>query len=181
MKKVGKIIGNILFYLVLISMILICFTMLRAKKMGVQPSVMGHKFYTVLTGSMSPTIEPGDLVIVKETPANEIKEGDIITFASSQSDNITTHRVKQVIKEDEIKFVTKGDANNVEDPNPVSEQLLVGRVVKHIGGLGSKMQYMQKNLNKIIIAIIVIAVGLTGVSVMVRKINKYDDSNKDDK
>lgn len=181
MKKVGKIIGNILFYLVLISMILICFTMLRAKKMEVQPSVMGHKFYTVLTGSMSPTIEPGDLVIVKETPANEIKEGDIITFASSQSDNITTHRVKQVIKEDEIKFVTKGDANNVEDPNLVSEQLLVGRVVKHIGGLGSKMQYMQKNLNKIIIAIIVIAVGLTGVSVMVRKINKDDDRNKDDK
>ena len=43
------------------------------------------------------------------------------------------------------------------------------------------MQYMQKNLNKIIIAIIVIAVGLTGVSVMVRKINKDDDRNKDDK
>lgn len=178
MKKVGKIIGNILFYLILISLILVCFTMLRAKKMGVQPSVMGYKFYTVLTGSMSPTIVPGDLVIVKETPASEIKEGDIITFASTQSENITTHRVKQVIEEEEIKFVTKGDANNVEDPNPVSEKLLVGKVVKYIGGLGSKMQYMQQNLSKIIMAILVIAFGLMAVGVVVKKINKNDDNNK---
>lgn len=175
MKKAIKIIGNILFYLILISLIFICFTMLRAKKMGVQPSVMGYKFYTVLTGSMSPTIAPGDLIIVKETTASEIKEGDIITFASSQSDNITTHRVKQVINEDEIKFVTKGDANNVEDPNPVSSELLIGKVVKYIGGLGNKMQYMQQNLAKIIIAILVISGGLVAIGVVYGKINKKDD------
>ena len=57
----------------------------------------------------------------------------------------------------------------MEDPNPVSEKLLVGKVVKYIGGLGSKMQYMQQNLSKIIMAILVIAFGLMAVGVVVKK------------
>lgn len=156
-RKVCKVIGNIVFYAVIIAMIAISFLMIKAKKSGVQPSIFGYKFYIVLTGSMTPTIAPGDLVIVKDVEPVRVKAGDIITFASASSKNITTHRVKSIKNDKEIEFVTKGDANSVNDPNPVSQKYLIGRVVSHIGKVGIAMQSIQNHLAQIII--IILAVG----------------------
>ena len=123
---------------------------------------MGNKFFTVLTGSMEPTIMTGDLIISKETPPNEIKEGDIITFGSLNSNNITTHRVKEVVNNNgKTEYVTQGDANNVKDPNNVPEEVLIGKVVKCVPKLGNVMAWMKSHLGLImavIFSIIVITV-----------------------
>lgn len=158
--SIGKIIGNVVFYAIIIAMISISLIMIKAKKEGKQPSIFGYKFYIVLTGSMTPTIYPGDLIIVKEVPTSEIKQGDIITFGSSMSSNITTHRVKDIEKGDKIKFITKGDANEVVDPNPVESKLVVGKVINHIDKIGTGMQFIQNNLYKIIITILVVGIVL---------------------
>ena len=65
-NKVWKLLGNIIFYVVLITLIAISGFSLNSVRKGVQPSFFGYKFFTVLTGSMSPTINIDDLVIVKE-------------------------------------------------------------------------------------------------------------------
>lgn len=181
-NKSLKIIGNILFYTILISLLSISFIMVKCAKEGKQPTIMGNKFFTVLTGSMEPTIMTGDLIIVKETSPEDIQAGDVITFGSSNSENITTHRVKKVIREnDEIQYITQGDANNVQDPSPIESEVLIGKVVKCVPKLGSIMTWMKSNLTLIIGFILAITfLGIIGNSLVGRfKAIDKEDAEKE--
>jgi signal peptidase I len=144
-KKILRVIGNVIFYSLIVLIMIFTLSMAKSKKTGEQTSLFGYKFYTVLTGSMKPTINPGSLVIVKESKPDEIKSGDIITFGSSNTDNVTTHRVKKVINEDGVKFITQGDANNVEDPMPIESGLVYGKVINFIPIIGATMNFVQVN------------------------------------
>lgn len=144
-QKLIKNIANVLFYSVVVLTLALTVLISQAKKNGEQVSILGYKFYTVLTGSMSPTINPGSLIVVKDIDAQDIKIGDIITFGSKNTNNITTHRVKEVLHTDSIKFVTQGDANNVEDPIPVDSNFLLGKVVKFIPVIGATFSFIQSN------------------------------------
>lgn len=156
-NKKLKILGNIVFYIILISLLSISFTLIKYKKEGTQPSIMGNKFFSVLTGSMEPTIMTGDLIITKQVKPQQIKVGDIITFASPNSNNITTHRVIEVINENEdIKYITKGDANNTKDPSPVEDEMLIGKVEKCIPKLGQIILWIKSKLSLILVTIILI-------------------------
>ena len=145
MKKIVKWFGNFLFYGFLIACICISLSVFQAMRQGVQPSFLGYKFFVVLTGSMSPTLDVGDLVVVKETEPEAISVGDVITY-SVGNDNVVTHRVKEIVTDDTLRFVTQGDANNVEDMNPVHHEDLVGKVVYQFAGMGAKVQFIQENI-----------------------------------
>ena len=77
-----------------------------------QPTVLGFTAAVVVTGSMSPAIEPGDLVVCRR--AAEYGEGDVIMFRSGAS--LVTHRI---VGDTPDGFTTRGDANNVADIEPV--------------------------------------------------------------
>ncbi|MCW8171877.1 signal peptidase I [Natrialba swarupiae] len=58
------------------------------------PGVIGAEYsFVVLTGSMAPAIDPGDVVIVGETEPTTIESGDVITFVRDGADTPVTHRV----------------------------------------------------------------------------------------
>ena len=78
----------------------------------------------ILSGSMSPGIKKGDIVLVKKTSAGEVGMGDIIQFRHGRVP--INHRIIAV-KEDKT-FQTKGDANNVADPEPVLPDQVIGKV-----------------------------------------------------
>jgi len=86
---------------------------------------------TVLTGSMTPTIRPGDLVIVRPTPAEALYLGDIVTFQPvSGVATLITHRVIQIDRDAAGQVTgiqTQGDANNSPDKPLVPGQVM-GRV-----------------------------------------------------
>lgn len=149
---------NIVFYLTLIVCVFISISMIRAKVSGKQPEIMGYKFFVVLTGSMEPDIGIGDLIIVKTVDPMTINSGDIITFQSSQSENIITHRVKEKSDNENIEFITKGDANNVEDPNLVNSDSLIGKVSVHVPKVGSSLKFVQTNAKAVLIIILAIAI-----------------------
>ena len=174
MKKLINMLGNIMFYTVLIFLLLITLIMGRASKTEQAPSFLGYKVYNVLTGSMSPTIKVGGLIIVKEVSPQNIQEGDVITFRSSSTDNVTTHRVIDIENVNGIKFVTKGDANNVQDPNPIDSSFLVGKVVKFIPYLGAVAIFIQKNMLLMIGGLIIIFV----IFMLITKITKVQTRNK---
>lgn len=165
-----KAIGNILFYAILVTLLSVSLIMIKCVKEGKQPTIMGNKFFTVLTGSMEPAIMTGDLIIVKETAPEAIVAGDVITFGSTSSENVTTHRVKEVINENgQIQYITQGDANNVQDPSPIPSQVLIGKVVKCVPKLGAVMAWMKSNLMLIIVAIFAIgALGIIGNGLVAR-------------
>ena len=147
----SKLIKNIISYIV-IAIVFIFMVISILSNIG----LFGYKFYDVLTGSMSPTIKPRSLIIVKEIDDSEVKEGDIITFKGTSTSNLTTHRVVEVIeKNNNIKFQTKGDANDVLDPMLVDEGLLVGKVVFNIPYMGKVMSFI--NQYRVIIVILIIA------------------------
>lgn len=99
------------------------------------PYLLGIRTYAVLSGSMEPNIKTGGLVYVQKIDPERIAAGDVITFSLESGDSmLATHRVVSVDATQRV-FVTKGDANNVEDA-PVSFDRLVGRVVLDLPYLG---------------------------------------------
>jgi signal peptidase len=87
--------------------------------LAVGPRFLGYQTSTMLTGSMSPLINPGDVVVSIKTPTSQVKAGDIITYAIPVDDHrIETHRVTEVIANPDgtTAVRTKGDANNGADP-----------------------------------------------------------------
>ena len=71
----------------------------------------------VLSGSMRPGIQPGDLVVTKALPITALKAGDVISFFPPDSEQAVLHRLQSVVRrEDGTWITTKGDANDVADP-----------------------------------------------------------------
>ena len=111
------------------------------------PSFGGYCPFIVMTDSMSPVINGGDLVIDKVvSDPSEIQKGDIISFfdPASSSNSVVTHRVVEVVKEAEgISFRTQGDANNTEDDDLVPADKVVGVYLTKISGAGNVILFMQ--------------------------------------
>jgi signal peptidase I len=97
-----------------------------------QFGLFGHPVMSVLSGSMAPTINTGDLVVDnKLTPlqARTLRKGQIISFRSSaNSSQIFTHRIVAVetAPGGGVAYVTKGDANDSRDGPVVSATNIVG-------------------------------------------------------
>lgn len=128
MKKYLKWAGNILSVFLILILCVSIFSMINAKKNGDQlPSVFGYIPMSVLSGSMRPMLEPGDMIIVnKIEDAGEIQVGDVVTYRVDR-DTLVTHRVIEVVNEqNQLKFRTQGDANNIEDDSLISSKQVVG-------------------------------------------------------
>lgn len=89
----------------------------------------GWGLYFVKSGSMVPTISPGDLVITR--PAGEIHPGSIVTF--DQGETVVTHRVLEMSGG---MLRTKGDANEDADPDPLPVERVQGVYLFHVPKLG---------------------------------------------
>jgi signal peptidase len=91
---------------------------------------------TVISGSMRPTLDVGDVVIIAKVSADTIETGDIIQFR--EPEGVTTlHRVVEIQEsEGEIVFVTQGDANSEPDAKPVIPENVVGKAIFNIPKIG---------------------------------------------
>ena len=87
--------------------------------------LIGYQVYTVLTGSMRPQYNEGDLIYVEPVNAYQVKVGDPITFVLNEKLTVATHRVVRIDSEKQY-FYTKGDANGTEDMDPVHFNNLIG-------------------------------------------------------
>ena len=132
------------------------------------PSVFGYSALTVKTGSMSGTIEIGDLIIIKDTGDYEI--GDIVTFLQKGDSIPTTHRI--IDSREDGSFITKGDANNVQDALPVSKDIIFGEVVKVLPEVGLFAERVQSEGWIYIVALLVI---LGGGTVLVQSFFRSED------
>jgi signal peptidase len=139
-----------------ISTVLICILSIAGFYLGLRIALRTTTpWIAVASGSMSPALNVGDLVIIQGVPPNQIKVGDIIVFDSPPSPYPTIHRVIRVQNQSQNKtsFVTKGDVN-VDEDAPVAEDLVHGRVIYRIPILG----YLALDPSISIILILVIVV-----------------------
>lgn len=115
------------------------------------PSFFGWKPFIVLSGSMETQIMTGDVVVVKEIDAKELKENDIVAF--KDTDNIViTHRIVEIMKDENgnIEYKTKGDNNNDEDNGYVKPEQIEGIYKFRIGKLGNLALFVQTPVGMII-------------------------------
>jgi signal peptidase I len=87
--------------------------------LAVGPHLLGYRTMTMLTASMSPEIDPGDVTVVTPIAVSDVTEGMVITYHKPIDDrSLVTHRVVSVETgtDGAIQVRTKGDANNGIDP-----------------------------------------------------------------
>lgn len=115
----------------------------------------GFHLFSVESGSMTPTYPVNSLVIVREVAPQTIEVGDVITFVASEDGMLVKHRVVSVDTSDKT-FRTRGDANNVDDAEPVLWGNTVGKVMFGIPLLGRPFSIMTaQEYRKFMIGIIV--------------------------
>ena len=132
------------------------------------PMPFGYGVAVVMSGSMEPTFSKNDLIIVKKS--DDIKVGDIVVYQSGHM--LIVHRV---IALDDKTVVTKGDANNVADPQfNLSE--VKGTVVTWITKLGLIVNALKSQLG----VISVLAVAILLVELSFKKQKKNDTAELDE-
>ena len=110
-----------------------------------QTSVIpGYEVLIVQSGSMEPAIWTGSVVVVRAQERYDV--GDIITFGTGGTDQIpTTHRITaDTLQAGQLAYLTKGDANDAPDPQPVPITAVRGRVVLSIPILGYLLDFARQ-------------------------------------
>nr|WP_282594326.1 signal peptidase I [Halorientalis brevis] len=116
--------------------------------------------YVVLSSSMSPSINAGDVVFVSEDDPTKIRENDVITFNPSggplsERDELITHRVVNVTESDgTLYFETKGDANDSPDAEPVPAENVVGRVTFTIPFIGHVVSFASSGAGTLLLIVV---------------------------
>jgi signal peptidase len=174
---VGTVLCIILIPILLINLTLIAKSYINKDEV---PSIGGIFPLIVLTDSMYPEIESGDLIICNTAEAGDIKVNDVISFFDPAGNgmSIVTHRVIEIVEEDgEIAFRTRGDFNNTEDKELVPAENLVGVYKMRIAGAGHIAMFMQSTTGLIICVLLPIIL-LVGYDIIRRRI--YEKNNKQD-
>ena len=112
------------------------------------PMPFGYGAAVVLSGSMEPVLSKGDLIIVKEKESYKL--GDVVVFQSGKS--LIVHRI---IKIDDKKVITQGDANNVADPE-FDTQFIKGKEVLMIPYIGVLVDIIKTPTGTIVILILAV-------------------------
>ena len=128
--KIIKSIVNVIVVLLVVSFLLIvCLQRFTNNKI----SFFDYRIFTVVTGSMEPKYNIGDILIAKERDPSEIKVGDAISYLASRDEirgNVVTHEVVDITKDKDGSYLfhSKGLVNLIEDP-VVHEDQLYGVVI----------------------------------------------------
>ncbi len=102
------------------------------------PLAFGDRPYTVLTGSMEPTIAAGDVVIDERISPTDAQVGDVVTFRDPEDQaKLITHRVRSIHRTgSHLWFITQGDANNTTERWRIVADGELGRVVYKVPWVG---------------------------------------------
>ena len=138
-SKVAPALCNILGTLLILAVFVLCLPITA-------PRIFGYEIYNVLSGSMEPAIPVGSVIYVEKVEPSQVEVDDVIAFHDGES--VIAHRV--VTNRTSLgEFVTKGDANDVEDFDPIPYDALIGRVALHLPLLGHAMSLYASNVGKV--------------------------------
>lgn len=148
LKKLTSALSTIIFIVCLFLLVVVVMTPKNAD--GTKTvNIAGYSMMSVLTESMEPEYNVGDIVVIKVTDASELKVKDVITFSSidpALQGQPVTHRINDIIEEDGItKFETKGDNNEGIDADLVTEDRILGKVQFRIPYVGKAINFLQTN------------------------------------
>lgn len=133
MEKLLKHIGKMIYIFLFVMLIILIIFAVVQKTSDNRKSIGGIKIFTVITGSMIPVYDIGDILIVKEILPEEIKVEDDIVYQGEKGSfkgKTITHRVISIKKKDDGNYgiITKGVANFSQDPE-INQTQVLGKVI----------------------------------------------------
>jgi len=153
LKAIDKIISIFLIVFIVISASASLF-FTYSKIQNKMVNIFGYSICYVITGSMLPTLEVGDAILIKRVPEEEIKKDDIITYLSTTgvlAGNYITHRVEEInLVENTLVFTTKGDANTANDTEFITYSKIQGVYVRKIFAVKFLISILSKPINFIL-------------------------------
>lgn len=161
--KVLKIIGQFILCLILIFFILLNIFSMNNK------SLFGFRIYRVISGSMQPALQIGDVIIVKKS--TNYAERDIITYSNGLT--TITHRII-AINNDEV--ITKGDANEVDD-KPINKEQIIGKFFFRISNFSLFSIILSKNVIYLIMIFLLVLIFLLVIGDRIIKNLRYQSNN----
>jgi signal peptidase len=176
---VWRVISRILTWFVTIVMLL---ALALGVVVGLIPALHNGKPLTVLTGSMEPTFNPGDTIVVyKVSSFDQVKIGDIITFEPKPDDpTLISHRlVGWTTDSSGAKMaITKGDNNSATD-DPIYQKQMVAKYQYRIPKLGYLLNWGADQFTKP--RLLIIAAGILILYSAVMLISTSFGKDKDPK
>jgi signal peptidase len=154
MKKALQITKNVLVWLVVaVAAGMMVFTLISVNTFDQNDrNLFGFKFFIVRTDSMAATdFDAGDVIISKSIKPEDLVEGDIITFVSTDSASFgetITHKIRRLTTDENGKpgFVTYGTTTDTDDATVVTYEYVVGKYVGSIPKLGTFFSYLKTPL-----------------------------------
>ena len=131
-NKIFKICSSIIEWIIIIVLFLLI-VLVGIQKFSNRGNFFGYRIYTIISGSMIPTYDVGDTLLIKEMTSDNIEIGDAVTYLGEGGEyngKIITHQVVDIEFDENGKYLfhTKGIANNIEDPIVTQDQVL-GKVI----------------------------------------------------
>lgn len=113
---------------------------------------------TVLSGSMTPGIPVGSVVVVRPVDPARLQVGDVATYQAAPGKPIyVTHRIIGITQRGaERTFTFKGDANRGPDLDPVVAAQIRGRLWFHVPYLGAIRDDLQSGSGKLAVLIVIL-------------------------
>lgn len=136
------------------------------------PRFFGYEIFSVVSESMEPALPVNSLVYVRPAEPEEILPGEIVAFRRDGA--VVTHRAVENRREENC-LITKGDANAMEDIQPVPYPNLIGTVSYHVPGLGMLMLYFASTEGKLRLGLIALSGAiLNGIGTSLRHREKKE-------
>lgn len=131
-KNITKIIINVLCVILFVILAIVIYAKLAVTlNSDIHANYFGYRIFEVASGSMEPTLQINDILLVKVNE-KDIKNNDIIAYKEKDKDTVITHRIIDINNE---TIMVKGDANNTMD-SPITKEQVIGKVVKVYPKLG---------------------------------------------
>lgn len=163
-KKVAKIVLKILYQILVIICLIVAAVIILQKVTASNKSIAGYRIFRVITGSMEPEYDIGQVVISKEVDPNSIKVGDDIVYLGTYgeySGKIIMHSVVGIEKDanGNLNFHAKGlHSSSVEDPQ-IKESQIYG-VVKFKSKILTVLYKLATNIYSLFVIVLVLALNV---------------------
>ena len=158
MKRFIEQLLNILLILliVVLALLVVSGILQRLNRKNPYTGLFGVGYAVVVSESMVPKFHVNDMIVYSRQDTQEYKVGDIIVFTREEAGEkiLITHRIIGIT---ESGFITKGDANEVQDPKEAAFSDVVGKVRFSIPYLGVVTSFLRTPLG---IALMALAAGL---------------------
>lgn len=173
-KNISRVLSVLWYaFLLLLALVLVSITVSRAR--GEVPNVFGFSIMRIASGSMEQEIPTDSYILIRKVAPEDVRKNDIICFYSEDPlilGRPNTHRVvaDPIPTEDGFTYVTKGDANALEDKIPARSARLIGRYVKSLPILTAVAGFFTTHVMLVVLIFMQVAcVGMVVFTVLKKK------------